>query len=377
MRKRLNEAVGVPQGIIDASKKLYTYVINQIGTKGFDEPINENSNKTFKFKTDIEIIKFKIVNVVMSVQFVTHNVPEVMLIQAGFNTKTKTDYSKFIFVSNNKVGLSEFKLVFVVPKNNDTTTDDILNYIGKNEEQLSSTLAHELKHAFDDYVKGFETIIDRVDYNSTTSFHGFGLPSIRNFFHNLYLGTNAEILVKPTEVASRMDFNKVGQKEFLEFLLNDNTYKEFKEMSEMTFKDFILNDLLNDKDEIIDLFQRSNIDIPNSESELFDKLFRFLYVEYVNNKIEVLNDILTENMAESFFGFNSPEKIKFFNKNVNQFAKYENNPKEFFKERIKYLNFIGNKMIKKLGKLYSIAKEGSEESNIIKKIYNKVNHGKR
>jgi hypothetical protein len=34
-------------------------------------------------------------------------------------------------------------------------------------------------------------------------------------------------------------------------------------------------------------------------------------------------------------------------------------------------------MIKKLGKLYSIANEDkSQQANIIKKIYNKVNHGK-
>jgi hypothetical protein len=40
------------------------------------------------------------------------------------------------------------------------------------------------------------------------------------------------------------------------------------------------------------------------------------------------------------------------------------------------LNFVGEKMIKKLGKLYSIAKDENKKSDIINKIYNKVNHGK-
>ena len=62
---------------------------------------------------------------------------------------------------------------------------------------------------------------------------------------------------------------------------------------------------------------------------------------------------------------------------MKKFTKYKNNPEDFFNNEIKYLNFIGNKMLKRLSKLYSIANEDFKESNIINKINNKVNHGKR
>lgn len=376
MKRRLSEEVGVPQGIIDAGKILYYYVVKQIKSKGLDEPISENSDKTFTFKSNIHILDFNIVKVRMSIQFMTHGgVDDIMLIQAGFSSKSRQDYGKFLFISDNQVGFSEFKIKFVVPENKEITTEDIINYIENNETKMTSTLSHELKHAYDDFVKGFESMSDRADYASITSFHGFGLESIRNFFHLLYLGTNAEILVKPTEVASRMNSNEINKLSFLEFLLNDETYREFKQMSELTYGGFVHDEILQDKKNIVNLFTRSNINIPNSDSELINQLFHFLYVEYSSNKIEILNDILTENIRESFFGFTIPEKVEYFERKVKEFSKYEKNPSEFFKNRIKYLNFVGEKMMKKLGKLYSIAKDDTKKSDIINKIYNKVNNG--
>ncbi len=375
MKKFLDEAVGVPEGIIDSAKKLYAQVINQIGTKGFDEPITQDVKEQFKFNTNIKIVNLNIVSVDLNVYLEFHDVDKIFFTQAGFASQTNIDYGEFKFIKNNNVGFSEFKLKFALPEGKEFTTDDILNFIALNEEETVSTLAHELKHAYDEYVLGYETITDRVNYASITKFHGFGLPSIRNFFHYLYLATNAEIVVKPTEIASRMEHNQINKKEFLSFLLKDKTYNEFKYMSEITFEKFY-QEILEDEDRIIHLFERSNIEVPESTTELINNLFNYLYVEFINNKLDILKDVLTENISEHILGLQGP-KHEYFVRTMKKFTKYKNNPEDFFNNEIKYLNFIGNKMLKRLSKLYSIANEDFKESNIINKINNKVNHGKR
>ena len=243
-----------------------------------------------------------------------------------------------------------------------------------NSTEFISTLSHELKHAFDAYKKDTESFSERINYASITRFGAFGLPSVKDFFHHLYLATNAEILVKPSEVASRMDSYEINKKEFLEFLLNDNTYDQFSYMYNLTYENFY-ESVMADKDKIINLFKRSNIEVPNNDVELFDKLLKYLYIELGNNKIEILEDMLTENPLEGLLGFHG-DKNHFFESMVRVYTKYENNPIKFFKTEIKMLNFVGEKMIKKLGKLYSIAKDENKKSDIINKIYNKVNHGK-
>jgi hypothetical protein len=64
---------------------------------------------------------------------------------------------------------------------------------------------------------------------------------------------------------------------------------------------------------------------------------------------------------------------EFMEKYFEELTKYQDNPSEYFKQQVKHLNRVGNYMIKKIGKLYSIAKEDSETGDIIRKIYNKTN----
>jgi hypothetical protein len=111
--------------------------------------------------------------------------------------------------------------------------------------------------------------------------------------------------------------------------------------------------------------------------EIINDLINLAYTQFTNDKIETLEKyILRDNdyLLKSF-GIASVN-MDYFLKQVDKYQKYSKNPKDFFNNEIKFLNFVGDKMIKKLGKLYSIANEDkSQQANIIKKIYNKVNHG--
>ena len=67
-------------------------------------------------------------------------------------------------------------------------------------------------------------------------------------------------------------------------------------------------------------------------------------------------------------------RIKLFN-NLRKLAnKYENKPKDFFENQIKYINFVGKKNIKKLVKLYDIIED--EPNNIHHNINKRVSNFK-
>ena len=375
MKRRLKEEVGVPQGITKSAENLYTEIVQNIEMYGFDDPIVDDVSKIFQFNTNINISDLNIQKVIFKVILKYYDIDGIVFLNAGFSSPTRTNYSEFVFINQKNVGFSKFKMTLALPKDTEYTTDDIVNFIKSNSTQFISTIAHELMHAYDAYKNERESFYDRTNYASITQFSGFGLQPIKNFFHYLYLATTAEILVKPTEVASRLESGNVNKKEFLEFLLNDNTYDEFRYMYNLTYEEFY-ESVIVDKAKIIKLFKRSNINVPDNDTELFNDLLKYLYVDLVNNRLEILSDMLTENPLESLFGFDGSKQV-FFEKTMNQYSKYEKNPTEFFKKEIEMLNFVGEKMMKKLSKLYVKAKDDTSQSDIIKRIYNKVNHEKR
>lgn len=375
MKRRLKEEVGVPQGIVESAKKLFTEIVQEIEMLGFDDPIVNNTVKTFNINTNIKISDLQIKKVLFKVILDFYDLDEIRFLNAGFASPARTDYGKFVFINQNNVGFSTFKLTLALPENKEFTTDDISEFLKNNSTEFISTLSHELKHAFDAYKKDTESFSERTDYTTITQFGAFGLPSVKQFFHYLYLATNAEILVKPSEVASRMDSNEINKKQFLEFLLNDKTYEQFSYMYNLTFEKFF-ESVMTDKDKIVGIFNRSNIEVPNNDDELFNELLRYLYIELGNDKINLLSDMMIEDPMEGFFGFKG-HKNDFYESMMKLYTKYENNPTKFFESEIKSLNFVGERMMKKLGKLYSIAKDDTSQSDIIKRIYNKVNHEER
>jgi len=371
MKRRLKEEVGVPQGIIKSAKELFDKIIYHVKSEGFTEPIKDNLSNTFYITTNIQISDLEIKTVMFKINLDFYNIDKIQMIKASFSSPTRTDYSKFVFITQKYVNFTDLKLTLALPSGQEFTTKDITDFMVKNSTSIISTIAHELKHAYDAFKKDTESFSSRIDYAAITNFGAFGLESVKEFFYYLYLATDAEVLVKPTEVASRVESGEVNKKEFLNFLLSDKTYHEFSYMFNITYES-LFQSVMEEKDEIIDLFQRSGLSVPNDEKVLFEKLLEYLFIDFVNNKIEILNDMLVENPIEAVFGF-TDSKRKFFEKMATAYSKYSETPTKFFKNEIKRLNFIGEKMIKKLGKLYVLAKDDTTQSNIIKRIYNKVN----
>jgi hypothetical protein len=180
--------------------------------------------------------------------------------------------------------------------------------------------------------------------------------------------------VRATEIYTSVQTENINKEKFLEFLLKTESYKRYKNLQNLTFDQFY-NSLLESVDVIKERLESNQIDIPETDDEVVKLILELAYTNITNKKIESLSNSLASGFAEMIMGINpDSEKGKFFEKNANKFSKYEDNYLGFYKNEIKKFNIVGDKMVKKISKLYAIANdEDSKQSDIITKIYNKIN----
>jgi hypothetical protein len=213
----------------------------------------------------------------------------------------------------------------------------------------------------------------------------------------LYYISGIENLVRPTEVASLMRSKGITKSNFMEFLKNNRVFTELVEIKNFTFNDFIskLKEQEVRMDALIDHIGEdpSNMSI----DEKIDRVLEVTYIDLVNNKMEMFVR-MTEHVMDDFLKFgaqlgilppNAEERLEELQKTnmirqkfMNYVMKYEKNPTKFFEDEFEKFNYVSNKMLKKIGKLYDMAKDDVpvSESIINWELHQKVReqkYGKR
>jgi hypothetical protein len=373
MKKEIKEVVGVPAGILKSAEQLYDNLLNALeDTNDMEFVFRGTFKEEFSFPTKFKINEMDITSVDVLVNYNVVENKEVELSGAGYMGELGVNYRRFMLIFMNEPNEVNLSMDFLIPNNREVVFEELIEYMYENKALITSSLAHELKHAYDSFKRPNRKITTQADYQANTTADGYGIGSFRKFYMMLYLATTIEQLVKPTEVASRMNLGNINQKDFLEFLLNDRTYNDFNDLRNYSMNELI-SDLLKQEKKLRSIEQFKNL----PQDEFINQLLKVGYINLTQEKINSVKEFVVRDNDRLLrkMGLDTPN-MEYFLKQVNKYTKYANNPKDFFIKEIKFLNIIGDKMIKKLGKLYSIANEDdSEQANIIKKIYNKVNHG--
>ena len=378
MKRKLHEDAGVPKGILRSAEILYDSVLRVITkySKGIGRIDNEIT-KTFKFKTDLIINEIIIEKVEVFLSVSPRNSNNIGFLSMGYKPSSTVDYDRFIVIHSDDPSKIDLLIDLYIPNNRPVEFSEVLDYLKSSKIEITSSFAHELMHSYDFYKKNVKSVRNLVDYQSVTNFDALGIQPIRNFFHLVYLALVIETTVKPTEVASRMQSQNINKTKFLEFLLQDKTYTEFRQMKDYTMKE-LFDSCLNDIEYIKGAMRHNNIDIPNNDRDVVKLILELAWINYGNYSIKVLKNTLASSFFEFMIGFDpSSEKQKYFERQIQSIYSKEKNPLEFFAKNIKILNFVGENMTKKISKLYSLANDPKyDKSDIIVKIYNRSN-GKR
>jgi hypothetical protein len=125
-------------------------------------------------------------------------------------------------------------------------------------------------------------------------------------------------------------------------------------------------------DRVDALFEHIGMDTTQmTDQEKVEKVLELVYINLANIKVETFDDMVsnTEDMFKgflkqmmgsvpSFLNDDSDNKMEQLRKKfISGVIKYEKNPLKFFEVECEKFKYIATKMLKKIGKLYAMAKD--------------------
>ena len=354
IRKVLLERLGVPEGILETAEKLYDDIIRELDRNTFDEnEVKYEFNFTANYKiSDLDIDFVKVYFEINKWNDSSKKDYVILGFATPFESTSYNDSEKLTIVSSFDEFIIKFK--FLVPQ--DWKFEELVNLIKKDKSDILNSLSHELMHAYDSHKSGYDDASERATYQAAQSI-SFGIEPIDKFLHLLYFTHAAENVVRPTEIAMAIKSGKVSQKNFLNFLKDNTTYKMLDEARNFSYeklrkelKDFIPN--------IDKIGKKMNHNMGSNDEEKIDEILRIVYVNLINNKAQSYVDLMTSNIIEKMLGLQG-KKGEYFQKFLKKIQKF-NNTKDFFVNEEKLFKFVANNMIKKISKLYDMTKSDNK-----------------
>ena len=393
--KFINEALGVPDSILTAAEEMFDIVVNDV--KSIDE-----KEDTYAFSGDLDFELGDKKKIVIDGYELTVNVEEldgydgnVLIMSMGMGQSFNFD-REVMMKRIEPSTTAEIEITFGVSEN--WEPHELYDTIMKERVKYLSSIAHELKHKYDKQAKELDLVGRDAEYTATQRMSTFGIPVIdHKFFRYIYYVSIAENLVRTTEVASELKSKNITKSQFKEFLENNNVYKEFIEIKNFTFNSLIegMKEQMNRVDALL---EHIGTDPENmSENEKIDEVLNLVYVNLVNLRMGIFNDMISDKADEirnflklmsknvpSFMEDDDKEKMdNLRSKFLNYLIKFQNDPTEFFEAECEKFNYISTKMLKKISKLYALAKDDNEsvsESIINWELHQKLmekKYGKR
>jgi hypothetical protein len=344
--KLLNEEVGVPKNILLSSEKLYKELLNKVSSLTSVE-----DNYEFEIRSDFKIsdLEFEQINIELEIK-VIEQMTEPDTISMGFKLQSKIAEPKFN-LEHQISDIIDLNILIGFP--NEWDLNDLKNYIIKDRVDITSSLAHELKHFFDYRMKPEGSSIEMTKYKSYSETN-VGIPPIDKFIFALYFTHSIENLVRPTQLASNVKSLNITQKEFYDFFVNSDLFKTLKEIQTSSFDKFI-GEMFQYVPKIKE-YLKNETNIPNvmslSEYEVIDIVMDMTYNSLSNTQAGTMHRMLISSPLEMILGFMGNKK-EFFDKFIREIRKYGDGS-EFFEGEFQFFKRVSTKMIKKISKIYSL-----------------------
>lgn len=374
IKKILREAVGVPTGITDAGKNIYEDLIDFLEDNpnyAIDGDTIELENEDGRY--DFADFTSDYVNVEINVGEIPHD--EYVILGMGVASRTNLN-KKTLRLDMLDMDNIDINIRVGYPENEKVDSDKVISLLKSDRVKIISSFVHEIKHGFDSIKKKSESVKERSMYSVFTN-NRFGNEVVDQFMFDLYYMTLIESLVRPSELQSEFEQMGVTQEKFLKALQSQETYKNLKRISEFSYKGF--REKLKQNMDFVDIVIKNFQDEeqPKNDEEKIDLFLKGLYITISNNKLNhvrryLLSDV---NPFAALFGIFGGGQIKddmeeekeaLFEKIVKELRKYQNNPTKYFEKVISDNSREAQRMIRKLSKLYSLAKSEKEPKKSIR-----------
>lgn len=351
-------AMGVPEGNVEMANLAYQRLLDitdeEISELLEDEKVRLKIVGEFK----INDFKFNIVSIDITVSesdtlYDQGRGPELAGMSFKDNPGIEKVDNKFFFKSSSN-GVVRLGINIAVPFL-DMEPDNLIEFFEEKKVSMVASLSHEFKHAYDTFKKPIAKASDRTEYSAIGNVC-FGIKAIDNFFYHLYFTTTVENLVRPAELAGAINAGEIDKEQFLKFLKDNRTYKELNNARSYSY-DKMKSDLLADVDLIRIRLREFNIEEPESDEDVVDFILELAYDNLRHEKINTLHTFLMKadpsNILMALLG--QEVRFEYLDEYIEKIS-YENH-KDFFENEIKRFIFVSDKVLKKLSKLYDMAKD--------------------
>ena len=390
----INEALGVPDNILNAAEELFNIVAQNIKSINY-----KSDDYNFEGNVDIELgYNKKIVidhyELLVDVKNYDGYEGDVDIASMGMSQTFKFD--KDIMMKKIKPSTNaSLTITYVVPE--EWEPNQLYDALMNNKNEHLASIAHEIKHKYDKQSKRIDLIGRDVKYTANQRISTFAIPVIdQKFFRYLYYISIAENLVRPTEVASKLKSENITKSQFRGFLENNRVYKELMEVKNFTYEKLI-EGMYERMDRVDALLDHINEDTSQmTDQEKIKRVLELVYINLANIKLETFDEMVSskEDGLKQFFkqlmgGFpsfmsddNEKNMEQLRQKFISSVIKYEKDPLKFFQVECEKFNYVATKMLKKIGKLYAMAKDDEpvNESIINWELHQKLmekKYGKR
>lgn len=357
IKKILNEVVGVPRGIELSARKIYYDIIRFLEN---NPEYAENENE-FELNDNYTFSDYPIDGVNVTIKHVEGTVNQYDIAGLGLKGKGKRDGGSLKPIISTKLSI---QIIFVRPENSEIESDEVISFLKTNNvaENISS-IAHELKHSYDEYKNiGGNKIGELAIYTLFTKSR-FGNEVVDRFIYESYFAIRYENLVRPSELYTLATEKGITKKDFINFLKETNQYEILQRIVNKSYEDFReqLKSNMDFVNKVIQNFQ--DVTIPKDDEGKIDLFLHGLYITLSQMALQNFKEMLSiGNPLASLFGIQliSDEDEKLFNDFKKKINKYEGRDVEFFKYMIGENQYQAYQVIKKLGKIYSILPDGPE-----------------
>ena len=347
----LKELMGVPVGIDQTAINIYDKLVSN-----FPKGYWENHNNKKQVATTVLDGPFNINDIsieYLDCSFVGYpydkiNKTVIQTIQVRQSFSPEGD--KLVFVQNSQMKID----VIFVYNPNTSEPDSIFELIKTDKSRFIRTLAHELKHYYDATKRKVEYPKQTAEYLSYLD-HTEILP-VDEFLHYMYFVSTTESLVRPTELYTDIQMNNVKKKNFLSFLQQNDVYRKLKDITNWSFEN-MKQQLHKEIPKIDEILRKLEMNTNISDDQKINEYLELLMTRLHNSNIKhYANSLISPKMM--FFDREAVENAqKLVDNYFKTLTQKYSNPEAFFKKSEEYLHYKAANVIRKISKLYAVAKE--------------------
>jgi hypothetical protein len=356
MKRKINEALGVPENIINSAIKLYDYIFAYVSSL---RQIDSEDKYRTQIIGDFRIADMNLRKINLKIELYKRFGLDFTLFGMGKSAESKINS---LFQMEAVIRNDEIDLMMDLGCPESFEDEEMIEFLRQNRNKLIPIIAHELKHGYDTFKKRTSNLHKHVDY-VVFSEASFGrIKPLTVFLFNSYYIHNIENLVRPTEMAADIELRKTTPKEFYKFFVESEIFKTLKKIKESTFEE-LRDELMNYESQIDELLATVN-ESYNDIDEKVDRILKLFYFNVVNWKNDKIESYIYPMGVNNplFQYFQTKDNDNYLNNFYKKTEKYANDYVSFYKNEEKYMRLTATNMIKKLGRLYEMTYINIKES---------------